>query len=224
YHSGETEDIHFLYQTIRQREVHTPIAVVGFSLGGNVLLKWLGEQGQKLSLFAAVAVSVPLVLSECASKLDTGFSRIYRQHLLRQLKDYIHGKHRYLQVIGQSAEAEKIGQLGDLSHINSFWQYDDRVVAGLHGFASAQDYYQRSSSRQFLKAIATPTLVIQAADDPFMTAAVLPQAHELSASVCLELVPKGGHVGFVSGSIPFKSNYWLDNRITDFLQQHLAKM
>ncbi len=222
YHSGETEDIHFLYQTLRQREPHIPIAVVGFSLGGNVLLKWLGEQGDKLTLFAAVAVSVPLVLSTCATKLDYGFSKIYRASLLRELKTYVAKKLRHLERIGNLHEANKIEQLGDLSTIKSFWQYDDRVVAKLHGFKDVHDYYLRSSSRQFLKQIAVPTLVIQAIDDPFMTEAILPGADELSPSVFLEITQGGGHVGFIGGNIPFKPRYWLDQRIPEFLKERLA--
>ena len=219
YHSGETEDIDFLYQTLRQREPTTPIAVVGFSLGGNVLLKWLGEQGDKVSLCAAVAVSVPLVLSTCASKLDTGFSKLYRAKLLHDLKRYVAEKKHHLVAISATEEAEKIQQLGDLSPIKSFWQYDDKVVAPLHGFADAHDYYQRSSSRQFLKKISVPTLVIQAQDDPFMTIDVLPHADELSPNVQLEVTRQGGHVGFVTGNNPFKPMYWLEQRILAFLSQ-----
>lgn len=217
YHSGETEDIHFLYQTLRQREPNTPIAAIGFSLGGNVLLKWLGEQASRLSLFAAVAVSVPFLLNACATKLDQGFSKVYRRHLLDELKEYIREKHLYLQHINQHEEANKLAQLGDLSDINSFWQYDDRVVAKLHGFKNSLDYYQRSSSRQFLKAITVPTLLIQASDDPFMTRAVVPDLDELASCVQLEQTVAGGHVGFVMGNNPFKPNFWLDQRIPEFL-------
>ena len=174
YHSGETQDIHFLYQTLRQREPLTPLAVAGFSLGGNVLLKWLGEQGQNVSLFAAVAVSVPLVLGICATKLDSGFATNYRRALLKELKTYMHKKLKHLETIGHTEDASKVKELGDLSAINSFWEYDDRVVAKLHGFADVHDYYGRSSSRQFLKSIAVPTLLIQAIDDPFMNSEVLP--------------------------------------------------
>ena len=204
YHSGETEDIHFLYQTLRQREPDTPFAAVGFSLGGNVLLKWLGEQGNTLKLFAAIAVSVPLVLSTCATKLDNGFSKIYRKNLLRELKHYVRAKQQHLEMLGKRQEAAKIEELGDLSRIKSFWEYDDRVVARLHGFKDVQDYYQRSSSRQFLKSIAIPTLLIQAVDDPFMTEDVLPDFDELSSSIHLEITQGGGHVGFIAGEIPFK--------------------
>ncbi|MGR8979638.1 MAG: hydrolase [Gammaproteobacteria bacterium] len=222
YHSGETEDIQFLYHTLRRREPDTPIAAVGFSLGGNVLLKWLGEQGNKVTLFAAVAVSVPLVLSICASKMDRGFSRIYRGNMIKELKAYIRLKLAHLKKIGNCQEAEKIEQLGDLSSIESFWQYDDRVVAKLHGFKNVHDYYQRSSSRQFLKNISVPTLIIQAFDDPFMTEAVFPRPDELSANVLLEVTPGGGHVGFITGNIPFRPRYWLEQRIPEFLNQHLA--
>ncbi|MDD5462258.1 MAG: hydrolase [Methylococcales bacterium] len=223
YHSGETEDIHFLYQTLRQREPGTSFAAVGFSLGGNVLLKWLGEQGNKLSLFAAIAVSVPLVLGSCASKLDNGFSKIYRDHLLRELKYYVLAKQQHLERLGEIHEAKKLKELGDLSGINSFWQYDDRIVAKLHGFKNVHDYYQGSSSRQFLKSITLPTLLIQASDDPFITADVLPEQAELSSSVTLEITQGGGHVGFITGANPFKPDYWLDQRILEFLKQHIIR-
>ncbi len=118
-------------------------------------------------------------------------------------------------------EAERIEELGDLSSIKSFWQYDDQVVAKLHGFKNVQDYYERSSSRQFLKSIAIATLLIQASDDPFMTEAVLPDLNELSSSIHLEVTQGGGHVGFVAGEIPFKPVYWLERRIPEFLRQQL---
>ena len=221
YHSGDTSDIDFLYRTLRTREPQTPMAVVGFSLGGNVLLKWLGEQGKNVSLFAATAVSVPLVLSECANKLDDGFSRLYRASLLRELKQYVRLKRKYLVMLGKTNEAEKLRQLSNLDNITSFWQYDDRVIARLYDFTDVHDYYKRSSSRQFLKTITVPTLLIQAADDPFMTSEVIPKQNELSASVSMEVTESGGHVGFISGINPFKAHYWLEQRIPEFLQQQL---
>jgi predicted alpha/beta-fold hydrolase len=186
-----------------------------------VLLKWLGEQGKQLDLFAAVAVSVPLLLNVCATKLDKGFSKLYRANLLRDLKHYVSAKQQHLEKLGATQEANKIKQLGDLTDINSFWQYDDLVVAKLHGFANADDYYQQSSARQFLKTIAIPTLVIQAFDDPFMTPDVLPRLDELSPAVQLEITQGGGHVGFVAGKNPFKPIYWLERRILMFLKQQV---
>ncbi len=217
YHSGETEDINFLYQTLRLREPDTPIAAVGFSLGGNVLLKWLGEKGDQVTLFAAVAVSVPLLLGICATKLDKGFSKFYRLNLLQELKVYMQLKLQHLESQDRTEEIMKIKALGDISNISSFWQYDDKVVAKLHGFTDVHDYYQRSSSRQYLKSIAVPTLVIQAGDDPFMTREVIPKLDELSPKVHLEVSCHGGHVGFISGSNPFKPEYWLEQRIPEFL-------
>ena len=220
YHSGETEDLAFVYQALRNRYPQRPIAAVGFSLGGNVLLKWLGES-QNTSLFAAVAVSVPLVLSICATRLDQGYSRIYRQRLLKELKEYLDVKQQHLLNIGQQREAEKIQQLGDVTAIESFWQYDDQVVAPLYGFLDVHDYYQKSSSRQYLKRIQVPSLLIQADDDPFMTQAVLPTANELANKVQLQITRGGGHVGFVSGHNPLFPVYWLEQRIPAFLSDFL---
>lgn len=221
YHSGDTEDIHFLYQTLRQREPDTPIAAIGFSLGGNVLLKWLGEQGNKLSLFCAISVSVPFVLSACATKLDSGLSIIYRNNLIRELKKYLNFKFEHLIKQGRIAEANKITLLGDVSTIKSFWQYDDQVVAKLHGYLSAEDYYQKSSSRGFLNTIEIPTLIIQSKDDPFMTSDVIPNQSELSSKVIMEITQGGGHVGFITGINPFRPNYWLEQRIPEFLLKQL---
>ncbi|MEQ1546284.1 hydrolase [Methyloglobulus sp.] len=223
YHSGETQDIHTLYQTLRQREPNTPMAAAGFSLGGNVLLKWLGEQGQNVNLFAAVAVSVPLLLGICATKLDNGFATRYRSHLLQELKDYLYNKLAHLETIGNTEDAKKIKGLGDLSTINSFWEYDDRVVAKLHGFTDVHDYYNRSSSRQYLKSITVSTVLIQSVDDPFMTSEVLPNLDEISPSVQLEFTQHGGHVGFITGHVPFKPQYWLEQRIPKFLLDKLSE-
>ena len=223
YHSGETGDIDFLYRTLRAREPNTPFAAVGFSIGGNVLLKWLGEQGDAISLFAATAISVPFELGQCATQLDSGFSKIYRKRLIRELKEYIALKYKHLVAIGADDAAEKIKQIGDLETVRSFWQYDQRVIAHLYDFSSAEDYYQRSSSRQFLKAIKIPTLLIQSLDDPFMTKDIIPANHELSESVVLELTQAGGHVGFVEGKGLFKFSYWLDQRIPEFLNQKLKE-
>jgi predicted alpha/beta-fold hydrolase len=221
YHSGETSDFDYVYRAIRRREPQTPLAAVGFSLGGNVLLKWLGERGEGAELFAAVAVSVPMVLSRCADRMDRGFSRLYRDQLLRELKAYIHGKRLHLARIGAHHEAERLERLGDLRSVRSFWEYDERVVAPLYGFRDALDYYCQSSSRQFLSAIRVPTLIVQAADDPFLTPDILPGPDELPSNVCLEVSPSGGHVGFVAGSWPGRARYWLEERIPMFLRQEL---
>ncbi len=220
YHSGDTGDLDFLFESLRKREPDTEIAVIGVSLGGNVLLKWLGEQSNRVSVTSAVAVSVPLVLSLCAEKMDLGFSRLYRNRLLMELKQYMARKHAFLRATGKHTEAEKITRLGDLAKIKSFWEYDDRVVAPLHGFRDVHDYYRLSSSRQYLKDIAIPTLLLQDRADPFMTEKVIPGADELSSKVCLEVTEGGGHVGYINGQNPLRPGYWLEMRIVEFLRQH----
>lgn len=222
YHSGETGDLHYLYQTLRHRLPQTPIAVVGFSLGGNVLLKWLGENGNQLDLFAAVAVSAPLLLDRCATRLDCGFSKFYRNQLISELKSGLQEKHQHLMQLKLSEEAKKIADLGDISSVKSFWQYDEQVIARLYGFNSAMHYYKKNSARPYLKNIQTPTLLIHANNDPFMTTEVIPQQNELSTMVDLEITQGGGHVGFICGDHPFKPQYWLDERIPAFLCQQLA--
>lgn len=221
YHSGDTEDLDILYRHLRRREPETPIAAIGYSLGGNVLLKWLGERCGSVSLFAAAAVSVPMLLSACADRMDKGLSVVYRDHLIRELKCYIQDKLHHLERHECTEEAEKLRNLGDLSDTRSFWEYDDRVVAKLYAFEDAHDYYHQSSSRHYLCRIRVPTLIIQAADDPFMTPEVLPSPQELTPFIFFELSEKGGHVGFIAGTIPGKPIYWLEHRIPQFLAAHL---
>jgi predicted alpha/beta-fold hydrolase len=223
YHSGETGDLDHVYRTLRERHPNTPLAAVGYSLGGNVLLKWLGEGRGERELFAAVAVSAPLLLDRCASRMDRGFSRIYRDRLVAELKEYVAWKRDFLLAAGHSGEAEKLRALGDLAEVRSFWDYDDRVVARLYGFRDVHDYYGRSSARQYLKDIRVSTLVIHSRDDPFMTPEVVPSESELSDDVSLEINARGGHVGFIAGAHPGRPRYWLEERIPGFLQQELRR-
>ncbi len=222
YHSGETRDFDWVIKSLRGRYPDQPVTAVGFSLGGNVLLKWLGEQGARADLKAAVAVSVPLRLDLCAKRLNRGLSRLYRDRLLHELKGYVADKCQHLQSLGRDEEARRLVDLGDLSPIRTFREYDDRVVARLYGFRDAEDYYDQSSSRQFLNRIRRPTLLIQAHDDPFMTPEALPAASELSPCVQLEVTRTGGHVGFVSGRRPWRPDYWLERRIPEYLSQVMA--
>lgn len=217
YHSGETGDLHDLVKHLQQRFPGRAMAGLGFSLGGNVLMKWLGTSGRDAGLVAAVAVSVPMQLDSCAERMDQGFSKVYRNRLLKELKQYVRDKIGHLHSLGKPEEAQQLIALGDLSHISSFWQYDDQVVAKLYGFKSAADYYEKSSAKQYLKQIQIPLLIIHAADDPFMTAEVIPHAHQLSAHVELELTAQGGHVGFVAANRFGLPSYWLDERIPKYL-------
>lgn len=219
YHSGDTGDIEHIFQTLKNREPNTDIYVVGFSLGANVLLKWQGEQGANSQVKGIIAISTPLLLNICASKLDKGFSKVYRSYLMNPLKRFILDKYQFLKNANNLDEANKIKRLGNLKNVKSFWQYDDQVVARLHGFKDAHDYYQQSSSQQYIKNITVPTLIIHAIDDPFMTPDVIPKQEQLPQNVQLEITQGGGHVGFVSGSNPFKPKFWIESRIQHFLKK-----
>jgi predicted alpha/beta-fold hydrolase len=212
YHSGETGDIRFLIDTLHGRYPGAALAAVGYSLGGNALLKYLGEQGSGTHLKAAAAVSVPYLLQDSARRLCTGLSRLYQRRLVRSL----HNKLR----VKFAARAAPF-DLKELHKLDTFNKFDEAVTAPLHGFASAEDYYKRSSSRQYLARIAVPSLLLHARDDPFMTPAVLPDANELSVSITLEVSEHGGHVGFVGGKFPWKPVYWLEQRIINYLRQYL---
>lgn len=212
YHSGETGDLGFLVRRLHQAYPNAPLAAVGYSLGGNVLLKYLGEQGKRTPLTCAVAVSVPYDLEECARAVQTGFSRVYQAHLLKGMREIVEAK----------IESGAIRRdLPDLSEIHDFPSFDDAVTAPLNGFSDAHDYYTRASSRQFLGGIRVPTLILHARDDPFMTPAVIPKPEELSDPVRFELSEHGGHVGFVAADRHGMPEYWLEKRIPEYLRAWL---
>jgi predicted alpha/beta-fold hydrolase len=180
---------------------------VGFSLGGNLLLKYLGET-ERPRVQAAVAVSVPFLLRDAMLRLNIGASRLYRRHLMRNLKASYRSKFAHM----PSPLAVDLDTLHDL------FDYDDRVTAPLHGFAGAEDYYARCSCRSFLRHIATPTLILHALDDPFMFTHTVPRADELGPGVTLELSRHGGHVGFVTGALPWRPRYWTEVRTLAWLR------
>ena len=215
YHSGETSDARFLLRYLQQSFPQAPLLAVGYSMGGNVLLKLLGEMQAEAPLRAAVAVSVPLPLNHCADQMRTGFSRVYQYHLLRKMKQKLVAKfqqHDYQKLIGLNRK--------DVRGIKDFWEFDDAFTAPINGFKNAQDYYMKSSARQYLAGIQTPTLIIHSIDDPFMTPAVIPHENELSDSVRLELSEQGGHVGFISGRL-WNPRFWLEERIPQYFSSIL---
>jgi hypothetical protein len=212
YHSGDTGDIDFLVRTLKAREPNTPLAAIGYSLGGNALLKWLGEQGKDAPVQCAVAVSVPFLLHESTAHMNRGLSRVYQWHLLKSLKANARRKAR---------KFAPPAPVHEINRMQSFYEFDDRVTARLHGFEGAMHYYTSSSSRQYLNRIRIPTLIVHASDDPFMHAQVIPATTELSPAIELDLHRHGGHVGFVGGHLPWKPRYWLDERIPAWLQQRM---
>jgi len=216
YHSGETTDVDWFARELHRREPETPLTAVAYSLGGNVLLKWLGESRTDNPLRAAVAVSIPFELGAAADSMEVGFSRIYQWYLVRKLKNAVYAK-----IANGSFNLPLSG--AEIDQLRTFREFDEAVTAPLHGFRSAQDYYKRCSSRQFVERIETPTLVLHAADDPLMHSGIIPLPAERSAHVAFEVSPNGGHVGFVSGHWPWSAQYWLEDRIPKFLQVHIQE-
>lgn len=212
YTAGDTTDLETVATLIRRRFPRRPLAAIGYSLGGNVLLKWLGQQAEGAHpLDCAVAVSVPFELARTAERLGQGFSRLYQAYLLAKLRrSALRKAHRPDFPLDASA----------LADIRGLWQFDDAITAPLHGYRDAAAYYREASSRQYLHAIGIPTLLIHARDDPFMDEHAIPLDPDLSPSTTLELSRRGGHVGFISGQIPGRARYWLEERITGWLDAH----
>lgn len=212
YHSGETTDLDFVVRRLIRDNPEQPLFTVGFSLGGNVLLKWLGEQGLDApkQVRAAAAVSVPFDLEQGARKIEHGFSRVYTWHFLRTLR------------AKAFAKLERFPGLFDpaaLQRAQTLFDFDDAVTAPVHGFDGARDYYSRSSSLQYLSTIRVPTLLLSSVDDPFLPARVLDDVAMVArdnADLMAELWPKGGHVGFVSVS-PLNTRYYHEERVIEFL-------
>lgn len=213
YHQGDTADLREVLALLRATEPETPLLAVGWSLGGNVLLKYLGEEGARTPLSAAVAVCVPFDLHACAEQLRTGFSRLYQRRLLGQLQQMILRKHERTPL---PVDLDRILRAKD------FFDFDDAATAVLNGFRDAADYYARSSSAQYLRGIAVPALEIHAADDPFMTPTVVPAEKLLPPNMTIELCTHGGHVGFVAAGPRFGTRWWLEERIPEFLAGHVA--
>ncbi len=214
YHSGDTSDAKKWIETLKLRHPQNPLYAVGYSLGGNMLLKLLGEWQQSSPLCAAVSVSAPMQLDICSRQMNQGFSRFYQYVLLKTLKQGLLEKykvHDLQSLIG--INKKQVKQLKD------FWAFDNIYTGPIHGFSSASDYYQQSSSRKFLKAISTPTLIIHAMDDPFMTPEILPDEASLPTEIQLEIHAHGGHLGFISGHI-FRPEYWLEDRIIHYFKDN----
>lgn len=209
YHSGATDDLRLIMAHLAKRR-QTPAAIIGISLGGNLLLKYLGETGADNPLKTAVAASVPFSLQACATQLEQGLSKIYGHYLLNLLKQSYRTK---FSLITSPLELEP-----ELNDVQTLQQFDDAITAPLHGFEDATDYYRRCSCAQFLNTIHTPTLIIHARDDPFMRPDVIPDTADMSAAVTLELCKHGGHVGFIAGRSLFGPDYWLEQRIITHLQ------
>jgi predicted alpha/beta-fold hydrolase len=217
YHSGETGDLAFALARVQAEHPDSPILLAGVSLGGNVLLKFLGERGDNLppQLKGAATISVPYDLERGARRLMHGFSRVYDRHFLRTLRQKAHAKlARYPGLFDAAA----------LDRAQNIYDFDDVVTAPVHGFADAHDYYTRSSSIGWIETIARPTLLLSAFDDPFLPPEVLGDVRARAREnprLTLEFTERGGHVGFVGGAAPWRATYYAEWRVCEFLASTL---
>ena len=214
YHSGETGDALEFINSLHKRFPDVNLYGVGFSLGGNMLLKLLGEVKENSPLHAAAIISPPMQLDVCANAINQGISQIYERRLVKDLNKALIKKYAV-----NDMESYIGLEIKEVKKLKTFWEFDSAYTAPIHGFQSAQDYYTKSSSKQFLKDIHTPTLIIHSYDDPFMNTEIIPTQKEVSKNVSLELSKYGGHVGFVEGSF-FKPKYWLEERVVHFLNEN----
>jgi predicted alpha/beta-fold hydrolase len=217
YHSGETSDLAFVLDRLVAAEPQRDIVAAGVSLGGNVLLKYLGEQGDAVpaQLRAAAAVSVPFDLARSSLRIQKGFARLYQWHFMRSLRRKAGSK---LQQFPDIAPPEV------LARARTMYDFDNVITAPLHGFADADDYYRRSSSLGWLHGIRRPTLLLSATDDPFLPPDVFDQVREIAARnahLTLHLPARGGHAGFIAAD-GRRLRYFAEARVCDFLAAHVG--
>ena len=212
YHSGETSDLDWLIGRLHEEEPGAPIVLVGVSLGGNVLLKWLGERGAEASppVRAAATISVPYDLALGSRALERGLGRVYVRAFLKTLKE---------KAIDFDRRWPGIVDVESARRARTFWEFDDASVAPIHGFTGAADYYARASSLGFLHRIEVPTLLISAADDPFQPGPVFPRVRAAaSESVTCLFTERGAHAGFVAGP-PWAPRCWDEDTAIAFLAE-----
>ena len=212
YHSGETTDLDFVVGRLRSECENNTLVVCGVSLGGNVLLKWLGEQGARASgvIKRAAAVSVPFSLQAGARLMERGFARVYVRHFLKTLtRKTLQKLTRYPDLCDRER----------LLKARTFWDFDDLLTGPIHGFSGAEEYYERSSSLQFLDRVRVPTLLLNAWDDPFLPRSVLESVLLKvmdNPNLYAEFSPTGGHVGWIEGS-PWSQRYYMEARVVRWL-------
>jgi predicted alpha/beta-fold hydrolase len=208
YHSGDSDEIDWILRRVASAADGAPLYAAGVSLGGNALLKWLGERRDRAApiVARAAAVSAPLDLMAAGEALGRGFALVYARHFLGTMKGRAGAK---LARFPDIFDGERMRRARTLR------EFDDVVTAPLHGYRDTDDYWTRASSKPLLRHIAVPTLVLNARDDPFLPEEALPATHEVSPVVTVEFPPKGGHVAFVSGPFPGHID-WLPRRLLHF--------
>jgi uncharacterized protein len=213
YHSGETTDTAFVLERISREFPDSPLALAGVSLGGNVLLKFLGERGSDLppQLKAAAAISVPFDLSRSSRRINRGLSRLYQRFFIKSLRRKAHEK---------ATRFPDLAPISQIAGLRTLEDFDNLITGPLHGFRDAQDYYEQSSSLPWLGRIRLNTLLLSAVDDPMLPPEVLDEVRDVAnrnPALHLEFVDNGGHAGFIAGSAPWRPFYYAEYRVAEFL-------
>ena len=212
YHSGKSDDLDLVVNYIIKENNYSKIFLIGFSLGGNITLKYIGEKGEELSpkIRAAVAISTPCNLKATSDQLGKASNYVYLKRFLRSLTKKAKYKIK--------RHPEEGIDLREVNKIRDFYGIDNLYTAPAHGFIDAEDYWEKCSCKQFIPGIKIPALLINALDDPFLPDSCYPfKEAEESEYLYFETPKWGGHVGFSTG-ISFKGQYWHETRVIEFLQ------
>jgi len=215
YHGGDAAELAWIIQRVISQDPTRPVGCIGVSLGGNVLLKYLGEYAARVprQVRAAVAISTPFDLKLAVRCIERGVNRFYMHNFVRSLKRKTWAKlSRYPDLMDPIR----------LRSIRTLAEFDDIVTAPIHGFPDGETYWRSSSSGRVLETIRRPTLLISAADDPFFPGEALPRETILAnENLSALFVPSGGHMGFIAGQWPGNPFLWAEERSIAFLQRHL---
>lgn len=216
YHSGATDDLDHVVARLCELRPRRPLCVVGYSLGGNVLLKWLGEQGERApaQVLAAAAVSTPFDLEVAARRCDERYRGLIARHFLDTLIP---------KALAKGRQHPGVLDADAVARCRTFATFDDLVTAPLHGFRDAQHYWRSQSCAQFLPAVRRPTLLVSSADDPLVPASVWPHdAIAESPYLIAQFSERGGHCAFVSGGVPGWPVRWAEAQVLRFLSAYLG--
>lgn len=214
YHSGETDDLVFVVERLVRERRAERIGVVGWSIGGNVVLKWLGEEGHGMpdAVRAAVAVSAPFDLALCAAACDLRYGGFFARRFLRSMIP---------KALDKAARFPGRIDPAAVKRCRTLREFDDAVTAPVHGFHSATDYWETQSCANFLRAVRRPTLLLHAADDPLVPVSAWPaDAIDRSSWLRGELLHRGGHVAFIAQDGWLRPRRWAEHRVMRFLEAH----
>ena len=212
YHSGDTRDITYLATMLKNNYPHCPLFLIGFSLGGNVVARYIAHNVNN-PFTAATIVCAPLHLASCSQRINQGFSKLYQYYLVNMLKNSTQLKidSQLITTINTTA----------LKKVKTMKEFDQLVTAPINGFKDADDYYHQMSGLNNLTSIDQQCLIIHAIDDPFLNHQEIISNELLPQNITFELTEKGGHMGFITGNNPLKPIYWLEERIPTFIEQFL---